>query len=131
MPAEYATVDLTAQAAAIGSTLLYAVPAASAGMYRVSWVATVTTVDGAASVLGGTTGFQITYTDGDDSVVKTSPRTVTSGVDTDATNTTATALSGVIVVSAKSSTNINYQMGYTSTTPGQMKFNLHLKMERM
>lgn len=130
-PAEYATVDLTAQGAAIAATTLYAVPAAGAGVYRINWVASVTTVDGAASVLGGATGLQILYTDADDSVVKTSPRTVTAGVDTDATNTTATALSGCIVVSAKASTNIQYQMGYTSTTPGQMKFNLHLKLEAL
>ncbi len=35
-PAEYATVDLTARAAAITATTLYAVPAAGVGMYRVS-----------------------------------------------------------------------------------------------
>jgi hypothetical protein len=131
VPSEYATVDLTAQAAAIAATTLYAVPAGGAGRYRVSWVASVTTVDGAASVLGGAGGFQILYTDGDDSVVKTSPRTVTAGVDTDATNTTATAISGCIIVNAKASTNIQYQMGYTSTTPGQMKYNLHVVMEAL
>jgi hypothetical protein len=131
VPAEYAKVDLTAQGAAITATLLYAVPAASSGMYRISWSAAVTTADGSASVLGGTTGFQIVYTDADDSVAKTSPRTITSGVNTDATNTTATALSGTIIVNAASSSNINYQMGYTSTTPGQMKYSLHLKLERL
>ncbi len=129
MPAEYATVDLTGQGAAISATTLYAVPASQGGMYRISWCASVTTVDGAASVLGGTTGFQILYTDL--TVVKTSPRTITSGVNTDATNTTATAISGTVVVFADASTNIQYQMGYTSTTPGQMKFDLHIKCERM
>src|SRR5208337_1606170 len=129
VPAEYATVDLTGQGAAINATTIYAVPAASGGMYRISWCASVTTADGAASVLGGTTGFQILYMD--TSVVKTSPRTITSGVNTDATNTTATAISGTIVVYADASTNIQYQMGYTSTTPGQMKYDLHIKCERL
>jgi len=39
VPSEYATVDLTTQGAAIGTTTLYAVPASGAGMYRVSYSA--------------------------------------------------------------------------------------------
>ncbi len=37
-----ATADLTTQSAAIAATTLYAVPAAGAGMYRITWVATIT-----------------------------------------------------------------------------------------
>jgi hypothetical protein len=132
VPAEYATVDLTTQGAAIGATTLYAVPAGGGGRYRISWAASVTRASDISSILGGSTGFQIVYTDGDDSVSKTSPRTVTSGVDTDATNTTATALSGCIVVNAKASTNIQYQMGYTdSHTSTAMQYNLHVICEAL
>lgn len=132
VPAEYATVDLTAQTAAIAATTLYAVPAAGAGMYRISWVATVTTAGSVSSVLGGTNGFQILYTDKDDSVVKTMPGTVVAGVDTNSTNSTSTGtISGCFVVSAKASTNIQYQMDYTSNAANSMAYNLHIKLEAL
>ena len=125
VPAEYATVDLTGQSAAITATTLYAVPAT--GMYRVSWVATITTADATACVLGGTTGFQLKYTDGDDSVVKTSnPTTVTSS----AINATGTSISGTFNAYCKASTNLQYLFGYTATG-GQMRYNLHIKAEAL
>lgn len=137
VPAEYAKVDLTAQAAAITATTLYAVPVAGAGMYRISWVATVTTPDGTSSTLGGAPGFQIVYTDNDDSVVKTSPAAgaPSAGVNqaysqTNQGNTTASQISGTIIVNAKASTNIQYQIGYTSSG-GTMRYNLHIKLEAM
>ena len=128
VPSELATVDLTAQSAAIAATTLYAVPAAGAGMYRITWVATITTKDAASSALGGTNGFQISFTSPTDSVVKTdSPTTPIIS----AANTTGTSISGCEVVYAKASTNIQYAFGYTSNTPGQMVFELHIKCEAM
>jgi len=132
VPAEYATIDLTAQGAAINSTLLYAVPASGGGMYRISWVFTVTQPATISSVLGGTNGFQITYTDLDTSVVKTMPGTIVAGVDTNSTNSTSTGtISGCYVIYAKASTNINYQMDYTSSGVTPMQFNGHVKCEAM
>lgn len=135
IPSQVATVDLTAQGAAIGAATLYAVPAAGAGMYCISWVATVTRA-GTTSTLGGTAGFQCTYTDNDDSVVKTTPA---AGVPTVATNqaysqtnqgnSTATQISGVVIVNAKASTNITYQIGYASTGGTSMQYNLHVRCE--
>ena len=123
-----ATVDLTAQSAAITATTLYAVPAAGAGMYRITWVATITTKDASSSALGGTNGFQISFTSPTDSVVKTdSPTTPIIS----AANTTGTSISGCEVVYAKASTNIQYAFGYTSNTPGQMVYELHIKCEAM
>jgi hypothetical protein len=128
VPSELATVDLTAQSAAISATTLYAVPAAGAGMYRVTWVATITTKDAEASALGGTNGFQVSFTSPTDSVVKTdSPTTPIIS----AANTTGTSISGCEVVYAKASTNIQYAFGYTSSTPGQMIYELHIKCEAM
>lgn len=127
--AKIAAVDLTAQSAAISATTLFAIT--SSGRYRISWCASVTTVDAVSSALGGTNGFQVLYTDADDSVVKTSPRTITSGVNTDSTNTTATAISGVVIANAKAGTNLQYKMDYTSNTPGQMIFNLHIILEAL
>lgn len=126
IPSEIVTVDLTAQSAAIGATVLISAP--RTGMYRISWSATITTVDGAASVLGGANGFQIIYTSPTDSVVKT---TVPGASVTSAANTTGTAVGGCEVIYAKTGTNISYQYGYTSTTPGQMVYELHQKLEAM
>lgn len=132
MPSEYATVDLTAQGAAITATTLYAVPAAGAGMYRISFVAKVTQVATTSSILGGAGGFQLLYTDANDSVVVTTP---TEAFDSDNTtlalNTTQAYYAGVLIVNAKASTNIQYQMGYTSVGATPMQYNLHIKVEAL
>ena len=124
VPSELATVDLTAQSAAITATTLYAVPAAGAGMYRITWVAMITTA-GTTSALGGTNGFQISFTSPTDSVVKTdSPTTPIIS----AANTTGTSISGCEVVYAKASTNIQYAFGYSSSGT-TMVYELHCKCE--
>lgn len=128
VPAEYAVSDLTAQSAAIAATTLYAVPAGSTGMYRISWSADITTADAVSSVLGGAGGFQVLYTSPTDSVVKT---TVAQPDWASNANTTGTAIGGTAVVYAKASTNIQFQFGYTSNTPGQMIYELHIKLEAL
>lgn len=116
----------TAQSAAIAASTVYAVPA-TAGRYLVSWVATVTTAASTSSVLGGTNGFQIKYTDADDSVVKTVPGTIVAGINTNSTNSTATGtISGSYLVNAKASTNIQYQIDYTSVGVTAMQYNIHI-----
>jgi hypothetical protein len=97
-------------------------------MYRVSWSATITTADGVSSVLGGANGFQVKYTSPTDSVVKT---TVVGASVTSAANTTGTAIGGCEVVYAKTGTNIQYSFDYTSGTPGQMTYELHIKCEAL
>jgi hypothetical protein len=127
-PAEYATVDLTGQTAAISATTIYAVPAAGAGMYRISWVATITTAATTSSVLGGANGFQVVYTDPADSVVKTS---VAGNSITSIANTTATSISGSLIAFCKLSTNLQYSFGYTSVGGTPMAYNLHVKVEAL
>ena len=101
-------------------------------MYRISWVATVTQAATVSSTLGGTNGFQILYTDNDTSVVKTMPGTIVSGVDTNANNSTSTGtISGCFIANAKASTNIQYQMDYTSSGATPMQYNLHIKLEAL
>ena len=124
----YAKVDLTAQTAAIAATTAYAVPASGVGMYRVCWVATVTTAATTSSILGGTNGFQVTYTDADDSVVKTS---VAANSITSVANTTGTSISGALVVYAKASTNIQYTFDYTSVGATPMGYNLHITVSKI
>ena len=128
VPSEVAHINLTAQSAAISATTAYAVPASGAGMYRVSFVATITTAASTSSVLGGTNGFQFVYTDKDDSNVKTTASTMFL---TSTANTTGTTISGVAIVYAKASTNIQYVADYTSVGVTGMQFNYHLKVESL
>jgi hypothetical protein len=125
VPSELAVSDLTAQAAAITATTIYA-PTIT-GMYRISWSADITTIDGGGSTLGGATGFQVLYTSPTDSVVKT---TVVNANDSSTGNTTGTAVTGQKVVYAKAATNIQFTFGYTSAG-GLMRYQLHIKVEAL
>ena len=133
IPTEFATVDLTAQSASISATTLYAVPSTGAGQYRVCFSAKVTTVATSSSTLGGTNGFQLLFTDKDDSVVVTTIaafpyNTTTTNL---ALNTTQAQENGCIFLNAKASTNIQYQMDYTSSGVTPMQYNLHIKLEAL
>jgi hypothetical protein len=124
VPSEIVLSDLTAQSAAITATNIIA-SAPRTGMYKVIWSATITTADGVSSVLGGTNGFQVVYTSPTDSVTKT---TVPGNSVTSSANTTGTAVGGVEVIYAKTATAIQYKYDYTSATPGQMIYELHIRL---
>ena len=132
-PAEYATVDLTGKTAAITTTTLYT-PVAT-GMFRISVYAKVTTVDGASSSLGGSTGLTIGYGDGTDSVAQTLVAQLATQAGAaaivNAGNTTATKLLGSVVIFAKTGVAITYAFDYTSGTPATMAYELHLKVEAL
>jgi hypothetical protein len=124
-------VNATAQTAAIGTTTLYAVPA-SAGQYRVSWNAKVTTAATTSSTLGALT---IVYTDPDDVV-----QTITCGAQTNAGaiattsagNSTTTVLLGLeMLLNCKASTNITYAFAYASSGATPMAYNVHIVLERL
>lgn len=129
VPSLIATLDLTAQIASVLATL-YTTPSTGLGMYRVSWVATLTTVGSVGTVLGGTTGFQLKYTDGNDSVVKTTLATTQSYM-VSAANTTGTSVSGTLVAYCKASTSLQCLFGYTAGSPSAGGFNLHVKVEAL
>jgi len=113
IPSLLAKSILTTQSAAIGATTIYAIPSGGAGMYRITWEASITTASDTSSVLGGANGFQIEFTNANgDSVVKTSNPSV---VNSAAANTTGTTIGGVVTGYAASSTNLQYLFGYTDT----------------
>jgi hypothetical protein len=118
---------LTGQVAAITATTIFAIPSGGAGMYRVSYVATVTTAAGGGSPsLGGTTGFQVKFTNSSDSVVKTSnPTTATVS----AVNATATTISGDLYAYCAASTNLQYLFGYTAGTGATFTYDLTIYVE--
>jgi hypothetical protein len=116
----------TAQSAALSATsLVSSTPAA--GMWRVSFVANITTAASVSSTLGGTAGFQITFTNGNgDAVSKTSnPTTPTIS----AANTTGTSISGDFYCYAGSATSITYSFGYTSSGTTAMQYDIAVYAE--
>jgi hypothetical protein len=129
-----APIDFTAQTAAVGSTFLYNVPIGLNQNVRVCWSAKVTTAATTSSTLGGASGFQLIYTDADDSVSTTTPAAgaPSAGVNqaysqTNQGNTTSSQASGCLLVNAKANTNINFQFGYTSAGATPMAYSLHVR----
>jgi hypothetical protein len=117
----------TAQAAALsGTSLVTTTP--SAGMWRISFVATITTAATAAGVLGGTTGFTITYVNGNgDSVTKTTALSTPLGIG--ATNSTGDSASGDLYCYASSASAITYSYGYTAGTGTAMQYDIAVYAE--
>lgn len=131
IPVEYAAVDLVAQSSPITASSLYVVPATGAGLYKVCFVSKVTTIATVSSVLGGAGGFQILYSDADDSVSMTSPLAAlfnSTGAAL-ALNTTQGQYNGCMMLNVKASSTIQYQMGYTSVGVTPMQYSLHIILE--
>lgn len=126
-------VNLVTQGAAIAATNLYAVPATDVGHFRVCFDAKITRAATTSATLGGTNGFQLVYTDSDDSVSVTTPAGVpfNSTAALLATNTTQNQYSGCLVVNVKASTTIQYKMDYTSSGATTMQYSLHIKVEAL
>ncbi len=132
VPAIYAAVDLTAQTAAKAATTINT--PTNTGMFRITVYEKVTTAASVSSVLGGTTGTTITYTDGTDSVAQSvvvAMQTETgANAKVNAGNATTTVLSGSIYIFAKSANAIQYAIDYTSSGTA-MAYEAHLKLESL
>lgn len=130
VPSQVATVDLTGQTAAVGTTTLYAIPAN--GQYRLNWNAKVTTAAGVSSQLGGLT---IVYTDPDGIAVSLlmAGQLASGGFQQSATaNTTGTVMIGfTTMLNCKSGTNVTYAMAYASNAANAMTYNLHIRLESL
>jgi hypothetical protein len=130
VPAEYATVDLTAQSAAQSTTTLYAVPASGAGVYRVCWSAKFTRAATTSSTLGALT---VTFTDPDGVTVTQTCAAMNNsgGIVTAATsNSTSTVIMGIpLTLNVKASTNITFAFAYASSGTTTMQYNLHIRLE--
>jgi len=134
VPSELGQINTTGLTANVASATLYAVPAASGGLYRISALVVETT---AASVSSTLPNVQIIYTDVDTNGSVTIDATPVLGVagvgQTGAltANTVGTTATGVIVVDAKASTNISYQtVNYASSIAG-MTYAIHLRAEAL
>lgn len=112
------TVALSAQSAAIGAT---AIPLGSltAGTYRVSYYARITTPDGVASSLTVTLGFTETAN---------SLSFVGSAMTGDTVTTVQTGTATIVIDAASA---ITYATAYSSNTPAKMKYRLQVVVERL
>jgi len=134
IPTIWATVSTTGLTANVGATTMFPLGASQAGVYRISAYVIETTAGSISSTLPNV---QILYTDKDTGGVITIDATPVLGVagigQTGAlnANTVGTASAGVIIVSAKASTNIQYQtVNYASTAAG-MAYSLYIRLEAL
>jgi hypothetical protein len=134
VPSMLAQVDTTGLHANVAATTLYAVPASGGGLYEISAYTKLTTVGSVSSTIPEV---NILFTDADDSVTPLMPCTPNAGgfamgqSGATSNNTANLVLSGVCVVNAKASTNIQYQTsGYASSAAG-MTYTLHIKLKKL
>lgn len=129
-----AAVDLVGQTAAIGSTLLFAVPAspASGTNFIFQWNAKITTAAGVSSTLGPLT---LSFTDPDGTafspavsyLIEPSGAAINrAGATGNATNNWLGGLA--MLINCKASTHINYTFGYASNPAGVMAYDLHMRL---
>lgn len=128
-PVLVAKADQTAQAANIGTTILYAVPPNGTGMYRVS--AYIMTTQ-AASVSSSLPQVQIQYTD-NDTGNQTGFFQLTGTQAGNGVGFLGAALAQLPfggVMNCKAGTNINYNTtGYASSGVTPMQYAIHIKLE--
>jgi hypothetical protein len=121
VPSEYAVINLTGQTAAIaGGTALYT--PANSGRFRITYTSKVTTAASVSSILGGTTGLALAYTDATDSVAQAVTCSEFSQAGNNLAigtgnvgNSTTTVLYGECYIFAKTGVAITYGFGYTSS----------------
>jgi len=126
-PGVVAKYDATAQAANIGATTLYAVPANGGGMYRI--IANVVLTQ-AATTSSTLPNCACVYTDNDSGVSENIAFIPTSTANVVGTVVLGTNVSGMLVVNAKANTNI--QIGtnsYASSGATPMQYAVHIKLE--
>jgi len=122
IPVIYGTVDLTAQATAIGATTIYANPAtpAAGGQYRVCYLALTKKAGDAVNL-----ALQLTFTTPDDS--STAQNIASANV---AINTVGAYTQGCPTIVAKASTNIQYATTLSGGI-GAGEYSLWIKVEKL
>lgn len=121
---EHASADATAQAANIAATTLYAVPAASVGLYKVSGYIIVSQ---AATTSCTLPSIVITWTDTDNNTAQSLTLTPTNS-----TNALTNFQQAIATINAKPSTNVQYSTtGYLSSGATPMQYAIHVRIEAL
>jgi hypothetical protein len=131
LPSPQNNANVTGRNSAIGATTIYTLPvsATAQGLYRLCYAAVVTTKATTSSVLGGTNGFQVVYTDNDTgNSTTTQPGPTNNG---NAVLTPGTQVNGCVTVNAKVNTAIQYSFGYQSSGTTVMVYALHIAAEAL
>jgi hypothetical protein len=136
VPSEVFAVN-SSNSAAITATTLYT-PTAT-GFYRITAGLQLTTAATTSSILGGTTGIIIAYTDGTSSVaqsvtcyaVNQSAAIITIGTGNTGNSTTSQYNCIPMYIYAKTGVAITYAIGYTSVGATAMVYQAHLLAESM
>lgn len=117
--------------AALGTTTIYTT--VQPGIYRLSWYCKKVAADGAASTTGALT---VAWTEPDTTAMSyTAPAVIPAGTvatqnATDSATITGTMIGIPIMLNCAAATIVTVAMAYSSTTPGNMKYNLHVALER-
>jgi len=104
-----------------GVSLVAAGANISAGLYRISYSATITQAATTSCTLGGMT---VTYTDND-----TNASVTTLVGPTNSTNAIGSQVNGRVVINAKTGTAITFSFGYVSSGATAMQYALHVGTE--
>lgn len=136
VPLLVARIDLTAQAANVGSTLLYAIPSTGAGRYRVSCYMVVTQAATNSSTLPNC-GFGWTDKDTGTVIGATSAVLTATSANNTVGNTNSTSSqphnsnnANSAIVQAAASSNLNYSANaYASNGVTPMQYALHITAE--
>lgn len=118
-PAGFDPVALTGQGAAIATTSIPTDGDLSAGLYRVTWYARITTAAGVSSSLTVSFG----WTDG--AISQTHSGAAITG------NTTTTFQSGTLLLRTDAASPITYATTYASNAAGVMRYSLYITLERL
>jgi hypothetical protein len=136
VPAVSSEIDLTTQGSALTTQAFFTPVSGLDTRYRIEYTAKLTRAASASSILGGTTGFSIVYTDAQDSVSVTLTLPVFNQLGANiavgtgvTTNTTQAVAHGEAVIWAKNNVAITYSYGYTSVGGTTMQYELHLSAE--
>lgn len=128
VPSEPAVIDLATQAANIGTTTAYAVPASGGGLYRIQVYAPLTQ---AASVSSTMVSVVLGWTDKNNNTAVTFTM-ASSSPTANAISATNTTVYGSFLLNIKASTNITYQTtSYASSGGTVMQYALAISIEKL
>lgn len=136
VPRVITTISTAFAQAAVSGAALFTAPIS--GYYRITYTGTLSTAATTSSILGGTTGFSVTFLDAHDFVTR-SPKfpevdqtgTSLSPATGNTINTTAGTISGSMGIYANSGNAITYSLGYTSVGATAMQYGLSVRVESM
>lgn len=135
------SINRTNLSAAIAATALFSAPSntpfgqpipfgelstASSLLWQVVWTAVITTAATTSCVLGGATGFQLTWTDNDNPASPITPAAIP--LITSSVNAAGTQINGNFIINPVMGSLVSYLFGYTSVGATAMVYTLRIRV---